>query len=238
MQAGIREALRTPGHRSSAEFLGSLKAIINDGKDYVVEVIGKFRHLNSFQTANEPIILVNGKKVFQRESGIGDYILDGNQCIYGVNDFMKGKGVGDAISEKLLAKEDALREALYRAEKNLETHVTKELLAFNETLNPITRNAAEAFEKYGFKISSPELFDRYYRANANDPYSKATVDYAIRCAKLMEEEMASGAKLKDIVSSIKNKAHEDGISGQMFESAKNILFQTWEFGPQLEKIFT
>ena len=59
--------------------------------------------------------------------------------------------------------------------------------------------------------------------------------YAARWANLMEQELAKGAKLKDIAKTTSCAADVEGITGFMYGCAVSILAHAWEHGEELRQ---
>jgi hypothetical protein len=84
------------------------------------------------------------------------------------------------------------------------------------------------------KSGMQSKWDEQVRIN-DDPYGKATVDYAKRWAELMEQRMAIGEKLNDIAKITSHEADTDGITGFMYGCAVGILASIWEHGEKLRR---
>lgn len=76
-------------------------------------------------------------------------------------------------------------------------------------------------------------FDNFVKINSDDAYSKATVDYTIAWADLMEKGIADGMKLEDIAEEASHKADTEGITGFMYGLAAKVLAHFWEHGEAL-----
>ena len=68
-----------------------------------------------------------------------------------------------------------------------------------------------------------------------DPYGKATMDYAKRWAELMEKEFALGVSLESCAKETSQRADTDGITGFMYGCAVQQLAQCWEYGEDLRR---
>src|SRR5688500_5033018 len=77
-------------------------------------------------------------------------------------------------------------------------------------------------------------WNEYVKANS-DPYGGECVAYAKRWAELMEKEIDSGAKLKDIASETSHTADTEGITGFMYGAAVSMLFESWKYGESLRQ---
>ena len=71
--------------------------------------------------------------------------------------------------------------------------------------------------------------------NGHDGYSKATIDYAIRLAEMLEAEMAKGGKLAEVAKKTTHDADTEGITGAMYGMAISALSQYWKHGEELRK---
>ena len=69
----------------------------------------------------------------------------------------------------------------------------------------------------------------------NDPYGKASLDYAEGWAKLMQIEIANGNELKDIAERTSFELNFLGITGFMYGCAVDILSKCWVHGEELRK---
>ena len=74
-----------------------------------------------------------------------------------------------------------------------------------------------------------------YKANNDDPYSKAAVDYAEQWASLMESAIAEGKVIEDVAKQLSHDADTDGITGFMYGCAVEGLAHFWEHGEQLRR---
>jgi len=84
------------------------------------------------------------------------------------------------------------------------------------------------------KVKDQKAYDAW-KDNNSDPYGKATVNYAIRWANLMEAKLAQGAALKDIAKATSHEADTEGITGFMYGCAVSILSQCWIHGEELRR---
>lgn len=69
----------------------------------------------------------------------------------------------------------------------------------------------------------------------NDPYGRATVEYAARWASMMEREIAAGKKLEDVAEQLSRDADTEGITGFMYGCAVSMLAHHWIYGEYLRK---
>jgi len=77
-------------------------------------------------------------------------------------------------------------------------------------------------------------FEKCVEVNQSS-YGKATVDYAIAWAEMMEKQMAEGKAIADIAKQTGHDADTEGITGFMYGCAVNILAKCWEHGEELRK---
>lgn len=83
------------------------------------------------------------------------------------------------------------------------------------------------------RLKDAEGWQKVVAAN-QDPYGKATVDYAEQWANLMEERMAGDATmLPSVAKQASYDANTEGITGFMYGCAVSILSQVWEHGEAL-----
>lgn len=85
------------------------------------------------------------------------------------------------------------------------------------------------------KECEKENYKKYVELNSQDPYSKATVEYAECWANLMEEKINSGSKVIDIAKITSDEADTEGITGFMFGCAARALLSFWEYGDELKE---
>lgn len=85
------------------------------------------------------------------------------------------------------------------------------------------------------KSDKEKDFAECVEVNSHDEYSKATLDYAIHWAELMEERIAEGEKISDIAEKTSQEADTEGITGFMYGCAVNMLRQFWEYGNELNQ---
>lgn len=69
----------------------------------------------------------------------------------------------------------------------------------------------------------------------DDPYGRATVEYAERWANLMERKMDDGLALEAMASETSREADTEGITGFMYGCAVSILSKVWEYGEALRR---
>lgn len=84
------------------------------------------------------------------------------------------------------------------------------------------------------ELKDPDAWNKFVENNT-DPYGAGVVRFAERWAKLMQVEMASGKKLKDIAQQTSHDADNEGITGFMYGCAVSTLAQTWEHGEKLRR---
>lgn len=85
------------------------------------------------------------------------------------------------------------------------------------------------------KQGQEEAYKKTIEVNSSDPYSKATIDYMVRWAELMEDKISKGSKVHEIAEETSHEADTDGITGFMYGCAVNLLSQLWEYGEELRK---
>ncbi len=86
------------------------------------------------------------------------------------------------------------------------------------------------------KIKNQKLWGEYREKN-KDPYGERCVDYAECWADLMEDEIDNKKTIANIAENKSNEADTDGITGFMYNMAKSILFQCWEYGDELQQYY-
>lgn len=69
----------------------------------------------------------------------------------------------------------------------------------------------------------------------SDPYGSGVVRFAENWARLMQAEMANGAKLEDIADKASSDADTEGITGFMYGCAVSVLSQVWKHGEGLRR---
>ena len=80
-----------------------------------------------------------------------------------------------------------------------------------------------------------QKFEKVIDINKNDGYGRATINFTIRWANLMEEEVAKGKKVFEIADSTSHKADTEGITGFMYNYAVKLLSECWLYGEDLRK---
>ena len=85
------------------------------------------------------------------------------------------------------------------------------------------------------KLGQEEAYKETIEINSKDSYSKATIDFMVRWADLMEEEINKGYGVSKVAEDLARKADTEGISGFMYGCAVNLLSQLWEYGEDLRK---
>lgn len=83
-------------------------------------------------------------------------------------------------------------------------------------------------------LANPELWEKY-KANNQDPYGAAIIDYSNRWACLMEVRMANGEALADMAEEVSYEADTDGITGFMYGAAVETLAAVWIHGEELRR---
>ena len=75
---------------------------------------------------------------------------------------------------------------------------------------------------------------KHCKAN-RDGYGDAVMRYASTWATLMEQKLATGAKLPDIADKCSHQADTEGITGFMYGCAVSILADVWVGGEALRR---
>ena len=83
-------------------------------------------------------------------------------------------------------------------------------------------------------LKDEQAWNRTVQAN-QDPYGKATVDFAERWASAMEVNIMAGAPLADIASTCERNADTEGVTGFMYGAAVAILAKVWVHGEDLRR---
>lgn len=87
------------------------------------------------------------------------------------------------------------------------------------------------------KKGMEDAWKNFIKMNSEDPYSKATVDYMVAWAELMEQEIDKiGVLSKDQVDQLSHDADTDGITGFMYDMARRFLDDYWLYGDDLTKL--
>ena len=84
------------------------------------------------------------------------------------------------------------------------------------------------------ELRDAERWNRCKTINS-DPYGAACVAFAERWARMMQAEMAKGAKLADIAKATSHAADEEGITGFMYGCAVGELSASWAHGEELRR---
>lgn len=85
-----------------------------------------------------------------------------------------------------------------------------------------------------FAASDPEAWRTFDEKN-RDPYGHGVVVFAEQWARLMQLDMANGAKLEDIADAASSEADTEGITGFMYGCAVSVLSQCWQHGEALRR---
>jgi hypothetical protein len=96
-------------------------------------------------------------------------------------------------------------------------------------------NDSQQWQVGSMKIKNQVAYDKWTDAN-KDPYGAATLNFAVRWAKLMENAIADGATMESCKESTERAADQEGITGFMYGCAVQFLSQCWEHGEELRKI--
>lgn len=71
--------------------------------------------------------------------------------------------------------------------------------------------------------------------NNQDPYGKASINYAQRWAEAMEREIAEGRSISEVAERTSHEADTEGITGFMYGCAVSVLSGVWEHGEELRQ---
>ena len=77
-----------------------------------------------------------------------------------------------------------------------------------------------------------EVYEKW-KANNTDEYSICIFRYAEVWSNAMEEALLCGYKLEDIANKMSHAADTEGITGNMYAMAVNILTKCWIYGEEL-----
>lgn len=80
-----------------------------------------------------------------------------------------------------------------------------------------------------------EEYDEYVTNNSKDGYSRGVIDYSEYWAKLMQIEIAKGAKVREVADECQKNLGFLGITGFMYGCAVQGLAIFWEHGEELRK---
>lgn len=86
------------------------------------------------------------------------------------------------------------------------------------------------------KIKNQVSYDKWYKANSDDAYGMAVLNFAHRWADLMEAAIAEGATVESCKENTERAADQEGITGFMYGCAVQFLSQCWEHGEELRKV--
>lgn len=95
-------------------------------------------------------------------------------------------------------------------------------------------DAARAEDILSFSLKDSDGWKQIVEKNQDD-YGSCVIRYAARWANLMEQKIATGAKLEDIADKTSHEADVEGITGFMYGCAVSFLSQVWEHGEQLRR---
>lgn len=85
-----------------------------------------------------------------------------------------------------------------------------------------------------YEVSDEDTLRKWEESNTSE-YGKAVINYALLWGRLMQAEMSSGAKLKEVAEKCSRDADIEGITGFMYGCAVNVLATTWKHGEELRK---
>ncbi len=84
-------------------------------------------------------------------------------------------------------------------------------------------------------LIAPEAWHDWYAKQGDDGYGRAVFTFAERWGRLMQIEMAQGAKLADIADRLGGEADVEGITGFMYGCAVSALAKLWRHGDELRR---
>ena len=86
------------------------------------------------------------------------------------------------------------------------------------------------------KTGTEEAYTEMVNLN-QDSYGKGTVDFSKRWAELMEEHLEEAKEIdKPTVDALCTTADTEGITGFMYDCARNILYKYWQYGNELKEL--
>lgn len=111
--------------------------------------------------------------------------------------------------------------------------------AERERLEELRREQEVAEKVSGgtIELRNKRRWKQYVAANM-DSCGSSIIRYAERWAKLMQVEMAAGAKLEDIAEKTSHDADNEGMSGLSHSAALVTLAHCWKHGDQLYKLLS
>ena len=85
-----------------------------------------------------------------------------------------------------------------------------------------------------FTVTNQEAWDRSVEAN-QDAYGRGITEYAARWASMVEDAVANGAVIIDVLDKLSHEADTSGITGFMYGKAVLILSEVWTYGETLRR---
>lgn len=95
------------------------------------------------------------------------------------------------------------------------------------------------FEKINgenFASKDQDELTRIIKLNSEDPYSNATIQYALAWGILMQLALKEGKELKDVWESCSHEADVEGVTGFMHGMAAKLLSYNWVHGEELKML--
>lgn len=86
-----------------------------------------------------------------------------------------------------------------------------------------------------FNISNSEIWKKWVKLKSDGGHSECCLRYSARWANLMDLQIASGKKLKDIANTTSHEANTEGITRFMYEESIIMLVQVWAHGEKLKQ---
>jgi hypothetical protein len=93
------------------------------------------------------------------------------------------------------------------------------------------KNVNQKKEEMAMKVKDIKEYEDWKEKQED----KSIFRYAEKWADLMEEEIQSGATVRDIAEKLSHKADTEGITGYMYGASVNILSLYWKYGEELRK---
>lgn len=84
-------------------------------------------------------------------------------------------------------------------------------------------------------LIAPEAWRDWYDKQGDDGYGRAVFTFAERWARLMQVEIAQGARVADIADRLVSEADIEGITGFMYGCAVSALAKCWRHGEELRR---
>jgi len=171
----------------------------------------------------------------------GEDINDAARHMCGLATNTKECIVADFNGIKLAAKpddkpEDIVAEYYKKSEERHTTWIVSDEYkererGYREKQERQRKELEEALARSPEKISLRDeaLWNKSAKVNS-DGYGSAVVRYAERWGRIMEGEIARGAKLEDCMEKAERLADTEGITGFMYGCAVSLLSATWIYG--------